>query len=79
VKCNVGNSQYVKHFLDSQHPFGQLENTVEVIKIMPKGSIMDMYDYSYIYKCNKNTELVNGQYINMSNIDQFWKMIQCWQ
>jgi hypothetical protein len=37
IKCNRDNSRFAKHIIDFQHEYGIIDETVEILKIMPKG------------------------------------------
>jgi hypothetical protein len=57
IRCNKGKSKYAKHILDHQYEYGKKEETMEILKVINKGNIMDSYERYYIY-----TNIVKWEY-----------------
>jgi len=54
--------------LQFSHEYGTIENTLEVLKIVQKGKLLDVIERFYIYKASKQKQIMNEQYVTDQNI-----------
>jgi hypothetical protein len=61
--------KFIKQILDERHEYGTINETLEVVKVIDKGPIMDIHESSiYIYKHNKMGKHFNEQHNITSNV-----------
>jgi DUF1680 family protein len=70
IRHNKKESKYELHMLQFSHEYGTIENTLEVLKVVQKGKLLDVIErfYIYIYKASKQKQIMNEQYITDQNI-----------
>jgi hypothetical protein len=54
--------------LQFSHEYGTIENTLEVLKIVQKGKLLDVIERFYLYKASKQKQIMNEQYVTDQNI-----------
>jgi hypothetical protein len=50
IRNNKSTSGYVQHILDTGHAFGNMDDSMEIVKIQQKGSHLNTLENFYIYK-----------------------------
>jgi hypothetical protein len=58
---NNYNCNSSKHLLQNQHPFGTIDNTMEILHTTGKGSHLNTTEKHYIYEETKNNNHLNDQ------------------
>jgi hypothetical protein len=50
------------------HEYGTIDNTLEILKIINKGKLLDVIERFHIYKTNKVKQIMNEQYVDEHNV-----------
>jgi hypothetical protein len=50
IRHSKENSKYALHMSQSSHEYGTIENTLDVLKLVKKGKLLDVVERFYIYK-----------------------------
>jgi hypothetical protein len=67
IKNNRYNIGYAGHILNTGHSYGPMEDMMEIIKVLNKGSTMDTIERYHIYIANQNGILLNGTHLHNRN------------
>jgi hypothetical protein len=67
IKNNRDNIGYAEHILNTRHLYGTIQDTMEIIKAVKKGPIMDTIEKYHIYKANQNGIQFNDTHTNNKN------------
>jgi hypothetical protein len=54
--------------LQFSHKYGTIENTLDVLKIVKKGKLLDVLERFCVYKASRQKQIMNEQYITDQNI-----------
>jgi hypothetical protein len=68
VRHNKDKSKYALHMLQFSHEYGTIENTLEILKVVNKGKLLDVLERFYIYKANRHKQIMNEQYVVDHNV-----------
>jgi hypothetical protein len=62
IRHNKEKSKYALHMLQFSHEYGTIENTLEVLKVVQKGKLLDVIErlYIYLYKASKQKQIMNN-------------------
>jgi hypothetical protein len=67
IKNNDPRSAYALHILNCRHEYGNIENTMTVLKSINAPNLLLPYEKMYIQKLHSNNELIPEQYPNEPN------------
>jgi hypothetical protein len=68
IRHNKDKSKYALHMLQFSHEYGTIENTLEILKVVNKGKLLDVLERFYIYKANRKKQIMNEQYVVDHNV-----------
>jgi hypothetical protein len=74
IRDNKSTSGYVQHILDTGHAFGNMDDSMEIVKIQQKGSHLKTLENFYIYKLFQQGIQLNNNFSNLQN--SIFKQIQ---
>jgi hypothetical protein len=74
IRNNKSTSGSVQHILDTGHAFGNMDDSMEVVKIQHKGSHLNKLENFYIYKLFQQGIQLNNNCPNLQN--PIFKQIQ---
>ena len=68
-KSNRNTSNYAKHALDHQHPFGAIQETMQILQYQRKGTHLNTIERFFIYKEYLTNNHLNDEFnINLNKI-----------
>jgi hypothetical protein len=67
IRSNNAKSGYAQHILNTQHSFGNLEDTVHVLNTQHKGPYLNTLEKYHIYKTNRTGCLLHDIYSDTYN------------
>jgi hypothetical protein len=67
IRSNNGNSGYSNHILNTGHTYGNITDTMEIIKTEKKGKHMNTLERYHIHKISKDKLHMNDTYIDTHN------------
>jgi hypothetical protein len=67
IKNNRNNIGHAEHILNTRHSYGPIQDTMEIIKTIIKGPIMDTKEKYHIHKANQNGIQLNDTHMNSKN------------
>jgi hypothetical protein len=67
IRTNNSNSRFAQHILETQHPYGPLEDIMEVLRLDRKGQLMNTWERFHIYKLSKEGIQLNDTYADTHN------------
>jgi hypothetical protein len=62
TKSNTNNSMHSQHIPNSEHSYGLLDSTIDILHIVRKGKYMNTLEKFYIYKTRKQGTQQNDAY-----------------
>jgi hypothetical protein len=68
ICSNKVTSKYVQHILDTQHTYGTMEDTVDILHIERKGSFINTLERFHIYNLSKENLQMNDTYNPIFNL-----------
>jgi hypothetical protein len=74
IKSNNDNSGYSNHMLNTGHTYGNIADTMKVLKTEKKGKHLNTLEKYHIYKTSKEGLQMNDTYIDTHNT--IFKVIQ---
>jgi hypothetical protein len=75
IRTNKPNFKYAQHILDTQHTYGRIENTMDVLHIERKGPVMNTWecyhicprrnvpDFGRVFLMVKYTDITQNTYV----------------
>jgi hypothetical protein len=54
--------KYAQHILDTQHAYGTIEDTLDILHIEKKGPLMNTLERFHIYKLSQENMQLNDTY-----------------
>jgi hypothetical protein len=67
IRTNNTNTKYAEHILDTQHTYGPITDTMDILHIEKKGRLMNAWEKFYIHKLSKNNLKLNDTYTDINN------------
>jgi hypothetical protein len=67
IRTNNTNTKYAEHILDTQHTYGPITDTTDILHIEKKGRLMNTWEKFYIQKLSKNNLQLNDTYTDINN------------
>jgi hypothetical protein len=74
IRNNKSTSEYVQHILEKRHAFGNMDDSMEIVKIQQKGSRLNTLQNFYIHKLFQQDIQLNNNCHNLQN--PIFKQIQ---
>jgi predicted GIY-YIG superfamily endonuclease len=67
IRTNNTSSKYAQHIIETQHAYGPIEDTMEVLHLDRKGQKLNTWERFYIYKLGKDGIQLNDTYADSYN------------
>jgi hypothetical protein len=67
IRTNNTNTKYAEHILETQHTYGPITDTMDILHIEKKGRLMNTWEQFYIHKLSKNNIQRNNTYTDIYN------------
>jgi hypothetical protein len=67
IRSNKTISKYAQHILETEHTYGTLENTLNILQFEMKSRKMNSLQQYYIYRITKENLQLNDTYTNNYN------------
>jgi hypothetical protein len=68
IRFNKEKSKYASHILQFSHEYGAIDNTLEILKTVNKGILLDVIERFHIYKTNNVKQIMNEQHVDDYNV-----------
>jgi hypothetical protein len=60
IKSNNSTSRYAQHILESQHAYGPITDTMEILHLNKKGQLMNTWERFHIHRLSRDGLQLNG-------------------
>ena len=67
IRHNVPQSAYAQHILNNKHEYGAVNDTMTLLKLMNKTSLLLPYEQLYIQTFHQHKQLISEQHIGEQN------------
>jgi hypothetical protein len=67
IHSNKTTSKYAQHILDTQHAYGNIEDTLDILHIEKKGPLMNTLKRFHIYKLSQENMQLSDTYTDIHN------------
>jgi ribosomal protein S25 len=67
IRTNKPNSRYAQHILDTEHTYGTMQDTMEVLHVERKGPLLNTLERFHIYSLWKDNMQINDMFTGTHN------------